>query len=240
VVAPAAGRPAVVAPVWAREPAERRPALSQQAIVAAAIALADAEGLDAVSIRRVATELGVRAMSLYTHIARKEDLLQLMADEVAGEAVLPADELPADWRAAITLIVARECAVARRHPWLIALVRSEIRFGPNGLRHAEQTMAALAGLNLDPAATLRVAAAIDVYSVGRVIREEAQRSMPHRDGLTGGRREVLLEPYFQRLLSSGEFPHLAPLLAAGGVPDEGAYDQGLAWLLDGIEAQYRR
>ncbi|MEN3357713.1 MAG: hypothetical protein V7637_1695 [Mycobacteriales bacterium] len=205
--------------------------------MAAAIALADAEGLAAVSIRRVAAELGARTMSLYTHIARKEDLLQLMVDEVAAEAVLPPGALPAGWRAAITMIVEQERAVAGRHPWLIELLRGEIRFGPNGLRHAEQTMVALSGLGLGPAETFRVAAAIDVYSAGRVIREEADS---RRDGATGGRRQAMLEPYFQRLLNSGEFPHLAPLLAAGGAAGEGAYDQGLVWLLDGIEAQYGR
>jgi hypothetical protein len=134
------------------------------------------------------------------------------------------------------MIVERERATARRHPWLIELLRGEVRFGPNGLRHAEQTMVALQGLGLDPAETFRVAAAIDVYSAGRVIREEAERSLANPDG----QPQVLLDPYFQRLLTSGEFPHLAPLLAAGGVAEDGAYDQGLIWLLDGIEAEYGR
>lgn len=230
-------RPAV-GPVWARPPAPRRSGLTQEAIVRAAIAVADAEGLPAVSIRRVAAELDARAMSLYTYIARKEDLLGLMADEVAGEVLIPAGELAAGWRDAITMIVRREVAVARRHPWMIALATGQVRFGPNALRHAEQTMAALSGLKLDQAATMRVAAAIDVYALGYILRQESDRDPPH-DGLTDAHRSQLMEPYFQRLLASGEFPHLTPLLERGGLHGLGdAFDQGLTWLLDGIEADY--
>jgi AcrR family transcriptional regulator len=226
-------------PVWAREPAQRRPGLTQEAIVAAAIAIADAEGLAAVSIRRVAAGLGARAMSLYTYIERKEDLLYLMADRVAGEVLIPPGELPADWRAAITMVVRRERAVASRHPWMIELVGRQVRFGPNGLRHAEQTLAALAGLGLGPQATVRVAAAIDTYSLGQVVRQEGERGGSRRDGLTDAERETLMQPYFQRLLASGEFPRLAPVLAGGGLRDGGdTFEQGLSWLLDGIEAEY--
>ena len=230
--AEAAEQPA--GPVWAREAAARRPALSQRAIVAAAIALADAEGLEAVSIRRVAAELGARAMSLYTHIERKEDLLQLMADEVAGEALIPDDQLPAGWREAITMVVEAEAAVARRHPWMIGLVRGEVRYGPNGLRHAEQTLAVLSRLGLEAAETVRVAAAIDVYSMGRVMREDAERAIARR-----GHQLDAGEPYLQRLLAGGEFPHLGRLLAGGHLgPQPAHHDDGLRWLLDGIEARY--
>ena len=138
-------------PVWARDDTRRRTSLSREAIVAAAVAIADAEGLDAVSIRRVAADLHARAMSLYTYIERKEDLLDLMADEVAAETLVPG-ELPADWREATLAIARRERQTTLRHPWLVDLVtrRSALgRVGPNMLRHSEQSIAALAGLDAD-------------------------------------------------------------------------------------------
>jgi AcrR family transcriptional regulator len=102
----AAGRPRDAAQHRAGdEEHQRRTALTREAIVRAAILLADAEGLDAVSIRRVASELQARAMSLYTYIERKEDLFDLMADEVAAEVLVPG-ELPRDWREA-TVVIAR-------------------------------------------------------------------------------------------------------------------------------------
>src|SRR6185503_20100843 len=93
--------------IWAREQGRRRSTLSQDTILDAAIKIAETDGLDAVSIRRVATELGVRAMSLYTYIERKDDLLDLMADKVV-EGILIEGELPDDWREAISMIARRE------------------------------------------------------------------------------------------------------------------------------------
>jgi hypothetical protein len=79
-----------------------------------------------------------------------------------------------------------------------------------------------------------VAAAIDVYSMGRVLREQDAHGKQH-----GGPDSGPLPPYLQRLLASGEFPHLAPLITSGRLhPEPGMYDDGLRWLLDGIEAQY--
>src|SRR3954449_4175411 len=96
----------------------RRSSLSREAIVAAALALADAEGLDAVSIRRVAAALGARPMSLYTHIAAKDDLVDLMADAVVGEVLV--EDPPAGWRAALGAMAERSWRTFVAHPWLLA------------------------------------------------------------------------------------------------------------------------
>src|SRR4051795_8196689 len=101
---------------WNR-PSDSRPAgLSREAIVAAAVEIADEEGLEAVSIRRIATKLETRPISLYSHIETKEELIDLMMDEVIGEVVLPG-ELPADWREALRRIAQATRAAARAHPW---------------------------------------------------------------------------------------------------------------------------
>jgi AcrR family transcriptional regulator len=221
--------------VWARsrEP-RRRPALTLEAIVAAAIALADAQGLTAVSIRRVAAELGARTMTLYSHIESKDDLLDLMYDEVNGE-VLVQDELPGDWRTAITSIAGRTRAMLLRHPWMVELAGRRPRIGPNGLRHGEQSLAALAPLRLAPGPAMRICAAVDDYTLGHVIREVMTLGESPGRGAPGvPDQRTTVRPYFDRMLDSGEFPHLAPLLREGMPAIEETFEQGLEWLLDGI------
>jgi AcrR family transcriptional regulator len=227
---PPSRRPSAALP-WAEPLPERRPRLTREAVVEAAMQLADAEGLGAVSIRRVAAQLGARTMSLYTYIARKEDLLDLMADEVAGE-VLIEGSLPADWRKAITLIARREREVARRHPWMVELLGRQPRFGPNALRHAEQTAAALSGLRLSALAAWQVATAVDHLVLGQVVFDATQLH-----GTAAVERSERLVQYFRELSRTGDFPHLAPLLA-DGVPTEDSFEQGLGWLLDGIALQH--
>ncbi|MEW9533514.1 TetR/AcrR family transcriptional regulator [Microbispora sp. NPDC049125] len=220
-------------PVWARDAAKPRSALTREAIVTAGLAIADAEGLDAVSIRRVAAELGARTMSLYTHIGSKEDLLDLMADEAAAEVLVPG-ELPGDWREALTVIARREREAVRRHPWMIELVSRRSVVGPNMLRHVEQTMSALSGLDLPIEGKFHVIAAVNDYSSGFVLREARERMAPRRDGWTDAERDAFMRPYLQRLIDTGEFPNLAPLMKDGIPSTDDNFERGLRWLLDGI------
>lgn len=228
-----------MAPVWARESAKRRSTLSREAIVTAALRIADAEGLAAVSIRRIATELGARTMSLYSHIDSKADLFDLMADEVAGEVVIR-EGLPAEWRQAIMLIACREREVCLRHPWQADLVhqRSHAVIGPNGLRHLEQSVAALAGLRLAPLDAWRVIAAVDHYVLGFVGREIREREITRHAETAGLEGEALVRSYLQDLADSGEFVTITPLLRDGLRTTGSDFEQGLNWLLDGIEHQY--
>jgi AcrR family transcriptional regulator len=223
-----------VSSVWSRPAPQRRPALTREAIVAAAIALADAEGLAAVSIRRVAAELGARTMTLYSYIERKEDLLDLMADEVAAE-VLVEGPLPAFWREAVLTIARREREMVRRHPWRVDLVTQRVSAGPNGLRHVEQSLAALDGLGVDQLTKWRILAAIDDYSLGFTIRESIERGTPRREGVTDVERAAIAEPYMRELIAGGEFPRLAPLIEGGVAGADDNYERGLNWVLDGIE-----
>jgi AcrR family transcriptional regulator len=213
-------------PIWARPVRERRPSLSRQAVVDAAMRIADAEGLGAVSIRRVAADLGARAMTLYSHIDSKDDLLDLMREQVAGETIITG-ELPADWREATMLIARRERQTALRHPWLIQLIGQPGHVGPNALRHLEQSLRALMGLVADRRTAFRIAAAIDDYITGHVIRE-----VTHHPG-------AVTHPYTRQLLTGDEFPILGPLIHRG-LPSLGDnFDRGLTWLLDGIEDAQR-
>ncbi|MEU6739279.1 TetR/AcrR family transcriptional regulator C-terminal domain-containing protein [Streptosporangium sandarakinum] len=227
-------------PVWARDAARRRPKLTREAIVAAAVGIADAEGVDAVSIRRVAAELGARAMSLYTHIERKEDLLDLMADEVTKEILIPG-ELPGDWREAISAIARSTRAAMRRHPWLAEVVSRRPGVGPNALRHVEQSLAALSDPRIRPEWRPSIVSAVDDYTLGFVIRETLRRETPARYGWDPGERDAFIRSFLGEPGVAEEFPNLAPLLA-GDAPraidaDAAAddeFERGLRWLLDGM------
>jgi AcrR family transcriptional regulator len=197
--------------------------LSREAIVAAAVAVADADGLDAVSIRRVAGDLGVRPMSLYTHIASKDDLLDLMVNEVVAEALVP-EPLPEDWRSAVREIAVRSHDAFLAHPWTLQAFSQRPRVGPNTLRHAEQSSAAVAGLGLDPRTAATLLAVADDYALGHAMRA---MFTPHEAKL----REMLTETL--RAADPSDFPHL--MAAQDAVPLEDSFEIGLEALLEGLE-----
>jgi AcrR family transcriptional regulator len=226
-------------PIWARRSTRRPNALSREAIVDAAVEIADAEGIDGVSIRRVAAALGARTMSLYTHIDSKNDLLDLMADRIAGELLI-ADELPADWREAVTLIARRERETGLRHPWVVDMARhrAHAMAGPNLLRHLDQSLAALSGLKLEPQEAFKVMAAIDDYMAGFTSREAREREIRRRTGTGVSEYLAELRPYLRELVEAGEFVSIEPLLRGDVEATDFDFEQGLRWLLDGIERQY--
>src|SRR5690349_3598043 len=131
--------------VWTRPSTARRdrPQLSRERIVATAIAVADAEGLAALSMRRIATELGAGAMSLYRHVQDKEELLDLMADEVYAEIALPSS---GSWDDNLRLIARQTRAVMRSHAWFAAVAVTRPPIGPNALAHLDSSLRALSGL----------------------------------------------------------------------------------------------
>lgn len=143
---------------------KRRP-LSPEAITGAAIRLADAEGLEAVSIRRVAAELDARAMSLYDHFASKRELLAAMADEGVGE-MLASRPLPNGWREAVAVSARKMYAAYARHPWMIFVTAERPRPGPNGVKLAKQMARALATLPLEHEDVWQVQGIVNDYVIG--------------------------------------------------------------------------
>src|ERR1700742_1594218 len=140
-------------PIWARpEPPGRGPraALGRKQIVDVALQIADAEGLDAVTMRRLGTELRAGAMSLYHYFQSRDELLDLMGDAVAAEMLVPS--LPGDWRPALRAIALKSRAAFLSHPWLLLTLQDRPRVSPNLLRHIEQSSQAVAPLasSLEP------------------------------------------------------------------------------------------
>jgi AcrR family transcriptional regulator len=236
-------KPVAEEPVWTRTAQRRKPALTREAIVAAAIDIADAEGLAAVSIRRVAAELGARAMSLYSHFDRKEDLLNLMGDEVVREVLIEDGRVPANWREALTTIARLERSMMLRHSWIIELQAQRTEYGPNVLRHLEQSLAAVDGLNVDPEMARAVVGTVDHFVLGCTRREIVESAAEDRFGMSHQKRVLLMLDYLREQANAGGFTRLLKALDSktGAVHDHSEkvwdtfFERGLSWLLDGIE-----
>ena len=230
----------------------RRAGHTREQIAQAALRIADTEGFEAVSMRRIAGALRAGTMTLYHYVRDKGELLSLMDDAVMGEVLVPDDELSADWREALTAIAVRTRATFARHPWALEGLRGA-EGGPNGVRHFEQSLAAVAGTGLDDRGKLDLIGLVDEYVIGYVTRETAQRAaMP-----SGGVAELLEQlpdsmfAWFDSLLRSGEFPHIAALVGGRGardavalfasiLGDEERFERGLATLLDGVAQRLPR
>ena len=231
-------------PIWTRpEPGTRKPRFSRSQIAAAALAIADSEGFKAVSIRRVAAELGAGTMTLYRYISAKADLITLMDDAIMGESLIPAGELPADWREAVAAIARATRTALLRHPWAVQALQGrggasqEGAFGPNGIRHFEQSLAAIAAAPLDTTAKLDLLTIVDDYVFGHVLRVAEQQTRSDARRAEDG---AAIATYIEGLLADGSYPHISALAgdpAAGSIGDpaelDRRFERGLAALLDG-------
>jgi AcrR family transcriptional regulator len=228
--------------LWTRmEPGSRRPRFTREEIAAAAVRIADTEGIDALSMRRLAAELEAGTMTLYHYVRTKEELLALVTDTVMAELLLPPDELPSDWRAAITAIARSSCAVLTRHPWVFDIVENQ-SVGPNGLRHFDQSLQAVASFPGALADKLDVIYAVDEYVFGYCINARHGHAVDD-DPLA----DAAMMNYVAELSSGGGYPELSALIAEHGLEplwsevaeyqrDPTRFDRNLERLLDGIAA----
>ncbi|MGV9991312.1 TetR/AcrR family transcriptional regulator C-terminal domain-containing protein [Streptomyces sp. NPDC003374] len=220
--------------LWLRPPEPRRgrrPSFSREAITAAAVAVADAEGLDAVTMRRVAAEVGAGVMSLYSYAPDKETLLELMVDHVSGE--LPATgETTGDWRADLKAIAHLQRAHMLRHPWLPAALSTHRTPGPRTLAFLERALAALRPSGLDGAARLEVFAQITAFVAGHVGHEIAQAAAARSP-----ERSAAEARYLAAVAADGRHPELAEALAAPRRPvtPEATFTRFLNRLIDGLD-----
>jgi AcrR family transcriptional regulator len=140
-------------PPWQRTPERparrRRDPISRDAIVTAAVQLLDREGLAALSMRKLADELGAGAASLYWHVGSKDGLLDLVMDEIIGEANVP-DPDPAHWQDQLKQVARDQRAAILRHPWIVRVSIGRIPMGPNALRYSERILGILRAGGLPP------------------------------------------------------------------------------------------
>jgi AcrR family transcriptional regulator len=213
--------------------------LSQAAIVEAAIRIADAEGEHAVTMRRVAKNLGAATpMSLYRYVGGKDGIVDLMLDQVFGEIGLP--KMPSEnWRESMHTLAAKSRVALRRHPWFTALSHQRPLFGPHALAHNEWSLAALDGLDLPIGTAMAVAGMVFGHAVSYAQNEAEEDRMRTRIGVrTDAELRATASPYVDRIVSDRRYPHLARWITEGAksLPDD-LFTLGLDCLLDGIESR---
>jgi AcrR family transcriptional regulator len=232
--------------IWLRpEPSRRKPRYSRDRIARTALHLADRHGFEAVTMKGIATELGASTMSLYYYVRTKADIVALMHDAILEDVLVPAAELPDGWRDGTATISRRTRTVLLDHPWALASLR-DAQFGPNAIRHYEQSLAALHGSSLDPAQKAEFTAIVDAYVHGSAAQAvevlERTRAAAHDPTMV---RQALA--FGEHQLRSGNFPELAQLAAtrsSGAEPDgpgkqlDQLFEVGLGALLDGLARQY--
>lgn len=231
--------------VWLRPERHARgpdPAYSRDQITKAAIKIADTDGLDAISMRRVARELNAGAMSLYRYIGSKDDLIELMMDAVLGEEPLP-EPLTGDWRVNLTRVADHQRTTMLRHPWLAMITGGRPSFGPNTVRNAEYALRCVDGLGLSIDRMLTIVLSVSSFVRGFVQAQLAEVEAQRRTKLTEQQWRQTQAPYLRQLLDSGQFPLFTKVIIDAEFPHlapDHQYRNGLNHLLDGISAQLDR
>jgi AcrR family transcriptional regulator len=209
-----------------RVDAPSRLPLSRDRILQAALTLADRDGVEALSMRRLGQALGVEAMSLYKHVADKEAILDGIADLVSEEMEVPSPDLP--WREAIRRSAVSAHEALRRHPWAGTVLESRLNPGPARLRYLDAFVGTLRGAGFELPVVARAFMAIDSHTYGFTLQEAA---LPFEDG-SGA---AIADEMAARVFADG-YPNLFAMagLAATGEPMLD-FEFGLDLLLDGLE-----
>ncbi|SEG85374.1 regulatory protein, tetR family [Nonomuraea solani] len=233
--------PSVVERLWGREPVSRRgprPRLDLATITAAAIEIADTDGLAGVSMGGVASRVGVAATALYRYVGSKEDLLTVMAD---GVAPLPPEPGGLPWRDYLALWTRRQRDIVLEHPWLLSIGRFAPPLGPRRLLWLDRLLAALDGTGLDDGEKINVAGTLTGYALtdAAVVNAMAAGDPQYQEaGIEGASDygEVLAE-----VLDPADYPALSAAVRSGalygaeGWVDDADFRFGLDLLLDGVE-----
>jgi AcrR family transcriptional regulator len=228
------------------QPPRRDRGLSRDEIVSAAIAVADAEGPDAISMRRIARELSAGAMSLYWYVASKEELLDLMLDAIEAEIEVP--EPSGDWRADLGAFAHRTRAALSRHMWAIEFIGTRPPSGPNDVRNLERLLSLLDATGVDDYRLIMgVFMTVATFVIGAVMRE-AQELRFHREqeriqgAMTEAEVQAEHERFYAWFKNSDRYPHITRLMESGVDPDDPdtrdeRFQFSLDCVLDGIAAR---
>ncbi|MYT72157.1 MULTISPECIES: TetR/AcrR family transcriptional regulator [unclassified Streptomyces] len=228
--------------LWGTGDAPRRgprPALSLDRIVTTAVAVADAEGIAAVSMRRLSQELGTGTMSLYRYVPGKAELLDLMLDKVQtpyepGEHPNALGE-KGSWRAAVETAARETLALYQRHPWLLQVNQARPVLGPGALAGMEKMLSRIRPMGLSDPELLSVLIMIDGYVSGaartRVHEQEAERTT----GMTDTDFWAAQGPALEAAMASGRYPVMASLSEDTFGPGFDHFEFGLQRLLDGLD-----
>ena len=221
-----------------------KPRLTVDAVVRAAIELADAEGLEALSMRRVAEALGMTAMSLYTYVPGKAELLDVMIDTVHGEVARSAN-VPGNWRTRLALCARETWALYQRHPWLLQIIKTRPVLGPNIFAQYEDQLQAVEGIGLTDLEMDGVVVLLADYVHGAARGAVDAAQAEQRTGLSDEAWWTSYEPLLMPVFQAHQFPlamrvgHVAGETHQSAYHAEFAFAFGLERVLDGIEAMVR-
>lgn len=232
--------------IWERPARARRgpaPSLRREDIAAAAIRLADVAGLDAVSMRTLAVELGVGAASLYRYVSSKDELVDLMADAVMGSDMHV--EAGGDWQAFLRSYAHGLRRMISLHPWMVVEGAGRTSLGPNTAATFERVLGGVDGLGLDIDDMLTMVETVDAFTRGRALEEIADRDAVRRSGLDNDAWMRQQEPYVRRLVESGRYPLLSRVIIDARAPHdpdrlEQAFRRGLEIVLQGLTVMLPR
>lgn len=215
-----------------------KPKLTLEQVVSAGIALADSEGLEALSMRRLAQRLGVGTMSLYRYVPSKDELLNLMLDAVVGPSPEREASRTAGWRAFLRTTAQEARQLYLNHPWTMQANWSRPVLGPNSVADLDLFMSGLQDLALSDQEKMNLAGALDSYVMGAVRQELLWTNAAAESGMTDEEFWTYQVPALEKAMSSGRFPTLAQLEtdAFDGTYEE-SFTLGLQLLLDGLEAR---
>lgn len=226
------------------EPGRRgpKPRYSTDQVVEAAVAVADAEGLQGISVRRIAQELGVSPMSIYTYVPSKAELVGLMFDRVLGEIAIQEPE-PRDWRAALTFVATERWRLTEQHPWMLDLALHRPPLGPNLVTRHEVALRILDATGLDDLTKDLVIDVLHSFLVGALLEAREAREVERVSGMTDEQWFAMAEPALTAQLDSTKFPHVLRLGEAWRTADKTVmadpmwrFNFGLGVVLDGIGA----
>jgi AcrR family transcriptional regulator len=213
------------------EPSQERTRLSRERVLSAAVALADTGGLSSLTIRSLAQELGVKPMSVYYHVANKDEILDGIVDFVFSQIELP--NTTGDWREEIHRRAVSARQVLRRHSWAIALMESRTSPGPATLRHHDAVIATLRAAGFSLAMTAHAYAVLDAHVYGFAV-QEASLPFEGPDTVSEVAESIMAQ------FAAGEYPHLVEMVTEyyrqPGYDFADEFEFGLNLILDGLSA----
>lgn len=213
--------------------------MSVDAIVRAAIEIADANGLAALSMRRVAERLGVGTMSLYTYVPGKAELLDVMLDMAYGELSMP-DSVGSDWRGELELVARENWALYRRHPWMLQVATGRPVLGPMAMAKYERELRAVDNLGLTESEMDSVVSVILSHAEGAARRSVEAAQVVRRTGMTDEQWWMAHAPFLNSIVDATRYPTATRVGTAVGAAQGTAFDPaqafefGLQRVLDGI------
>jgi DNA-binding transcriptional regulator YhcF (GntR family) len=235
---PSFGPAAPPAPARSRSVHSGAGTATRERIVQTAIGIADAEGIAAMSLRRIAVDLDVSTMSLYRSIASKDDLLVGMMDTLMGEEPWPATP-PRGWRAQLEYVARRQWRGYQRHPWLAQIVSlTRPQLAPHAMRHTEWVLRAIDGHGLDATTQLYIVLTLFGHVRGVATGLESEQQAERDTGIDIEEWMRVHDARFGAVIQSGRFPHLARLDNNADVDFDlsALFEFGLTRLLDGFGA----